>query len=49
MAALGVRKLDDLIGRVDLLQRKELTGEAAEYAKRVDLSKILRPYLCRYA
>lgn len=41
MAALGVRKLDDLIGRVDLLQRKELTGEAAEYAKRVDLSKIL--------
>ena len=43
MAALGVRKLDDLIGRVDLLQRKELTGEAAEYAKRVDLSKILDP------
>ena len=43
MAALGVRKLDDLIGRVDLLRRKELTGEAAEYAKRVDLSKILDP------
>ena len=43
MAALGVRKLDDLIGRVDLLKRKELTGEAEEYAERVDLSRILDP------
>ena len=43
MAALGVRKLDDLIGRVDLLKRKELTGEAEEYAERVDLTRILDP------
>ncbi len=41
MAALGVKKVDDLVGRVDLLQRKEFTGEAVPYAERVDLSAIL--------
>lgn len=41
MAALGIKKVDDLIGRTDLLKEKELTGEAAEYASKVDLSAIL--------
>jgi glutamate synthase domain-containing protein 2/glutamate synthase domain-containing protein 1/glutamate synthase domain-containing protein 3 len=41
MAQLGVRKFDDLIGRVDLLQ----TREAIEHwkAKGVDLTKLLAP------
>ena len=41
MAALGIKKVDDLVGRTDLLKKRELSGEAAEYAKRVDLSKVL--------
>lgn len=41
MAALGIKKVDDLIGRTDLLKRKEFTGEAAEYTSKVDLSAIL--------
>jgi glutamate synthase domain-containing protein 2/glutamate synthase domain-containing protein 1/glutamate synthase domain-containing protein 3 len=41
MARLGIRKFDDLIGRVDLLQ----TREAIEHwkAKGVDLTKLLAP------
>ena len=41
MAALGIKKVDDLVGRTDLLKKRELTGEAAAYADRVDLSKVL--------
>ena len=38
MAQLGVRKLDELVGRTDLLKvRKDLTDKQAE----IDLSKIL--------
>lgn len=41
MAKLGIRKVDDLIGRTDLLKRKEFEGVSAEYARKVDLSAIL--------
>ena len=41
MAALGIKKVDDLIGRTDLLQKREWKGKAADYASRVDLSSIL--------
>jgi glutamate synthase (ferredoxin) len=39
MAALGVRTVDELVGRVDLLQRKDL-AEEGRFAK-IDLSAIL--------
>lgn len=43
MAKLGVRTVDELVGRTDLLKRKEVTESA--HADRVDLSAILEnPY-----
>lgn len=39
MAKLGVRTLDEMVGRTDLLKRKEVTEGA--HANRVDLSRIL--------
>ncbi len=43
MAKLGIKKVDDLIGRTDLLKRREIGGASAEYADKIDLSAILDP------
>lgn len=40
MAKLGVKTVDELVGRVDLIKRKDVK---ATHAKLVDLSKILQP------
>ena len=45
MAQLGIRTVDELVGRVDLLKEKsDLTGNAAK----VDLSRILDTEYCKY-
>jgi glutamate synthase (NADPH/NADH) large chain len=41
MAALGIRRLDELVGRVDLLRQRP--GSAHWKAQRVDLSALLEP------
>ena len=46
MAKLGVRTIDELVGRVDLLKVKD--NIAPERAKEVDLSRIFKHRFCRH-
>lgn len=45
MAKLGVKTINELVGRGDLLKAKELSGESNEKIQRIDLSAIVNnPY-----
>lgn len=45
MAKLGIKTVDELVGRTDLLTVKDVTGDENERVKKIDLSAILlNPY-----